>query len=69
VESYVVRVWAPAEAEATPGLHGTAVHLRSGERITFSDSAALLSFLAAGSRDPAATHDHGEEPLGGSSQS
>jgi hypothetical protein len=51
MESFMVRVWTPGEADATSGLHGTALHLRSGHRVTFVDPAALITFLSDGSRE------------------
>lgn len=42
----MVRIWSPGTGERPEGVRGTAVHLPSGQSVTFSDAAALISFLA-----------------------
>lgn len=43
----MVRVWRPDDDEERPdGLRGTAVHLSSGASLTFTETTALLTFLA-----------------------
>ena len=44
MEAFVVRVFTPVAA-AVEGLHGTVVHLASGQEATFADADALISFL------------------------
>lgn len=46
METFVVRVWKPEEAEPHLGLRGTAVHLSSGSSLTFTDPQTLIRFLA-----------------------
>jgi len=42
----MVRVWQPGGQERSDGLRGTAVHLGSGQSLTFSEAETLLRFLA-----------------------
>jgi hypothetical protein len=55
METFLVRVWTPDGDESLDGMRGTAVHLTSGWSVTFTESDALISFLAeaagAGGRD------------------
>jgi hypothetical protein len=46
METFMVRVWSPGTGERPEGVRGTAVHLPSGQSVTFSDAATLISFLA-----------------------
>ena len=46
MDTFLVRVWRPDGEERPEGLRGTAVHLRSGREVTFTDPAALVRFLA-----------------------
>jgi hypothetical protein len=49
METYVVRVWRPAEGqgagEALSDLHGIVLHPSSGRETTFSNEAELLEAL------------------------
>jgi hypothetical protein len=62
MDTFLVRVWRPDGEERPEGLRGTAVHLSSGREVTFTEPAALVSFLASagssqGDLAPAATID------------
>lgn len=55
METFLVRVWTPDGGERPEGLRGTAVHLGSGQSVTYTHAEALISFLveaAAGDREP-----------------
>ena len=54
----MVRVWRPGDGERSEGVRGTAVHLGSGRRITFSAAPGLIAFLRE-----AATEDDGPAPM------
>lgn len=41
----MVRVWKPGGDERPEGLRGTAVHLASGQSLTFSEAEMLVRFL------------------------
>jgi len=45
METFIVRVWTPGDGERPEGMRGTAVHLGTGEEITFSDPRRLIAFL------------------------
>ena len=45
-DTLLVRVWRPDGEERSEGLRGTAVHLSTGRAVTFTEPAALVSFLA-----------------------
>lgn len=61
METFLVRVWTLNGEEQPEGMRGTAVHLRSGLTVTYTEPATLLSFLAdaaaAGDRDQQALFD------------
>jgi len=65
VETYIVRVWVPAEGQAPPvSLHGTISHVESGR-----DAAELLRFLqgdasSAGDREALSGSSREPEPGG-----
>jgi hypothetical protein len=49
MQTFVVRIWVPAEAE--PGhdvLRGVVEHVPSGRKLAFEDRSELLAFLATG---------------------
>ena len=46
MDTFLVRVWRPDGEERPEGLRGTAVHLSSGREVTFTEPAALVTFLA-----------------------
>lgn len=51
METFVIRVWVPAEAvdaatSSTTELHGTCRHVASGRQTTFRSGAELLANLA-----------------------
>ena len=49
VETYIVRVWVPADGQTPPpSLHGTISHVESGRDGAFGDAAELLRFLQGG---------------------
>jgi hypothetical protein len=56
METFLVRVWKPDGEERPEGMRGTAVHLSSGESVTYTHAEALISFLVeaatAGDREP-----------------
>ena len=56
METFLVRVWTPDGGERPEGMRGTAVHLSSGESLTYTHAVALISFLveaaAGGDREP-----------------
>ncbi len=54
----MVRVWKPGGHERSEGLRGTAVHLGSGQSLTFSAAEALVRFL----EEPAADADTTSSP-------
>ncbi len=43
----MVRVWKPSGEERLEGVRGSAVHLRTGRQITFSQPERLIAFLSA----------------------
>ncbi len=49
-----MRVWTPSEGERPEGVRGTAVHLRSGRRVTFAEPDSLIRFLVEAAGSPAA---------------
>lgn len=51
METFVVRVWRPQTAETSGGLHGTVVHLSSGDSLTFTGPQMLVRFLTAAGAD------------------
>jgi hypothetical protein len=51
METFVVRVWTPADAGEPVGLHGIVEHVGSGEQRRFRGPEELLTALSAG-RDP-----------------
>lgn len=55
MDAYVVRIWRPGDAGESSDLRGTAVHLASGRDLTFTEPAALIRFLAAGTSDDTAS--------------
>jgi len=62
----MVRVWKPGGDERSEGLRGTAVHLSSGQSLTFSEAETLVRFLeepaaATGATSPSDTTD-GDAP-------
>ncbi len=65
MDAFLVRVWKPDGDERPEGLRGTAVHLSSGREVTFTQPAALVSFLSdpggpEGDLAPAARIDRDE---------
>lgn len=49
METYIVRVWVPADGQQPPpSLHGTISHVESGRDGAFGDAAELLRFLQGG---------------------
>lgn len=54
----MVRVWKPGGDERSEGLRGTAVHLSSGQSLTFSEAETLVRFL----EEPAAATDATSPP-------
>jgi hypothetical protein len=54
METFMVRVWKPGGDERSEGLRGTAVHLSSGQSLTFSEAETLVRFL----EEPAAAADN-----------
>jgi hypothetical protein len=46
MDTFLVRVWRPDGEERPEGLRGTAVHVSSGREVTFTEPAALVTFLA-----------------------
>ena len=54
----MVRVWRPGDGERSEGVRGTAVHLGSGRRITFTAAHPLIAFLRE-----AAAADDGSAPM------
>jgi hypothetical protein len=54
METFLVRVWTPDGEERPEGMRGTAVHLGSGQTVTYTHAEALIRFLveaaAAGHR-------------------
>ena len=65
MDTFLVRVWNPDGYERLEGLRGTAVHLSSGRELTFTEPAALVSFLSdaggpEGELAPAARIDRDE---------
>ncbi len=61
----MVRVWKPGGEERSEGLRGTAVHLSSGQSLTFSEAEALVRFL----EEPAAVADNSSTPEAAGSDS
>jgi hypothetical protein len=66
METFVIRLWTPAEREdaAEPRhLRGIVEQVRVGERGTFEDGSQLLALLRAGldGRLPGATHNRNLE--------
>lgn len=50
MDTFVIRLWTPAESagdpgDARPGVHGTAHHVGSGRTATFRDGRELLDVL------------------------
>jgi len=70
VETYIVRVWVPADGQAPPvSLHGTISHVESGRDGAFGDAAELLRFLqgdasSAGDREALSGSSREPEPGG-----
>jgi hypothetical protein len=65
MDAFLVRVWKPDGDERPEGLRGTAVQLSSGREVTFTEAAALVSFLSdaggpQGELAPAASIDQDE---------
>ena len=54
----MVRVWKPGGDERSEGLRGTAVHLSSGQSLTFSEADTLVRFL----EEPSAVIDATSPP-------
>ena len=54
----MVRVWKPGSNKRSEGLRGTAVHLSSGQSLTFSEADTLVRFL----EEPAAVTDAASPP-------
>ncbi len=55
METFLVRVWTTDGDERPEGMRGTAVHLGSGQTVTYTHAEALIRFLvdaaaAAGDR-------------------
>jgi len=46
MDTFMVRVWTPGEADWSPGVRGTATHLASGRQVTFTEADGLIAFLA-----------------------
>jgi hypothetical protein len=58
METFLVRVWTPDGEERPEGMRGTAVHLSSGQSVTYTHAEALIGFLV----EAAAGGDRGHTP-------
>ena len=47
VETFVVRIWQPADDESEAGLHGTVEHVRSASSRAFSGRDELMMIIEA----------------------
>jgi hypothetical protein len=56
VETFVVRIWTPADPATDAGVRGTVEHVRTSTSHTFGDGDELLAILTA-SRAEVAGHD------------
>ena len=63
MDTFVVRVWEPADPGATRKVRGTVRCVRTGVEIAFRDEAELLSFITANRRlDTTQGESHEEAP-------
>lgn len=58
METFVVRVWVPAEGGSTAPMRGTVQHVASGETTPFTDADELISFLALATGGGRTTSSH-----------